>query len=130
MKKKRTLITIVVLMTLALLMYLPALAAKPAPKDPNPNKPQGHTQGQPPLVPHDGSCVSWCARAPSPVGDLNGNGHVENCLMETKCHHGDVVLDNGFPLDMCDNPEGALCSLMPGCVATHGRVPDPNHPHP
>lgn len=35
-------------------------------------------------APHDGRCVAYCARAD--VGDRNGDGKVQNCLVELMCH--------------------------------------------
>ena len=73
--------------------------------------------GQPMNLPHDGSCVSYCARAMVP-GDKNGNGRMDSCLRERMCHH--VNPDSGAVGAQCDYG-GLGCNGPGGTMQMCGR---------
>jgi hypothetical protein len=68
---------------------------------------------QPPALPHPGLCVAYCARAMA-AADINGNGRIETCLVEWRCHR-DAPWGCGETLY---GTTGHMC--LPGCQVAHG----------
>ena len=66
-------------------------------------------------APHNGGCVAHCARAY--IKDFNGDGKVQNCLVENMCHKfspiscGEEYWPNGEPKPLC----------VATCVIAHGN---------